>query len=189
MPRSLWLVLIGAVINTTGSSFLWPLNTIYIHDILGHSLTFAGLILMLNSGAGIIGNLFGGMLFDRVGGYRSIMIGLLVTTVSGIVLTFFHTTVPYAVSLVTIGFGSGMMVPSMFAMAGAVWPEGGRKPYNALYVAQNFGVAVGTLLGGLVASISFTMIFAVNGFMFVFLTVFAFFAYRNIGAKHVLTNG
>jgi MFS family permease len=188
MPKALWLLLIGMVINTTGSSFLWPLNTIYIHDILGHSLSFAGFILMLNSGAGIIGNLFGGVLFDRVGGYRSIIIGLIVTTVSGVILAFYHTTLPYSILMIALGFGSGMVFPSMFAMAGSVWPEGGRKPFNAIYVAQNLGVALGTFLGGMVASISFSLIFAVNGFLFICFTVFAFLTYKNLLPKNVIKN-
>lgn len=43
MPRALWLLIIGMAVNVTGSSFLWPLNTIYIHDHLGKSLSMAGL--------------------------------------------------------------------------------------------------------------------------------------------------
>ena len=43
MPRALWLLIIGMAVNVTGSSFLWPLNTIYIHDHLGKSLSVAGL--------------------------------------------------------------------------------------------------------------------------------------------------
>ena len=68
MPKALWLLVLGMAINVTGSSFLWPLNTIYIHDILGKSLSVAGLVLMLNAGASVIGNLTGGYLFDKIGG-------------------------------------------------------------------------------------------------------------------------
>nr|WGD57404.1 hypothetical protein P5626_15600 [Bacillus subtilis] len=50
MPRALKILVIGMFINVTGASFLWPLNTIYIHNHLGKSLTVAGLVLMLNSG-------------------------------------------------------------------------------------------------------------------------------------------
>jgi len=62
MPRALKLLVLGMIINVTGASFLWPLNTIYIHDHLGKSLTVAGFVLMLNSGASVIGNLIGGSL-------------------------------------------------------------------------------------------------------------------------------
>lgn len=60
MPRALKILVIGMFINVTGASFLWPLNTIYIHNHLGKSLTVAGLVLMLNSGASVAGNLCGG---------------------------------------------------------------------------------------------------------------------------------
>ena len=78
MPRALWLLVIGMAVNVTGSSFLWPMNAIYIHDHLGKSLTIAGLVLMLNSAASVVGNLFGGTLFDRIGGYKSILLGILI---------------------------------------------------------------------------------------------------------------
>jgi MFS family permease len=76
LPKSLWLLIIGMVLNVTGSSFLWPVNTIYIHEHLGKSLTVAGIVLMINSGAGVLGNLAGGLLFDRLGGYRAILAGV-----------------------------------------------------------------------------------------------------------------
>lgn len=69
MPRYVWILVIGATIQVTADSFLWPLNTIYMHNELGKSLAFAGLILMLNQGAAIIGNLVGGTLFDKISAY------------------------------------------------------------------------------------------------------------------------
>ncbi|HET7657570.1 MAG TPA: MFS transporter, partial [Bacillales bacterium] len=75
MPRSFWLLIVGMTVNVTGATFLWPLNTIYIHGELGKSLALAGLVLMFNAGAAIIGNLIGGSLFDRIGGYQTILAG------------------------------------------------------------------------------------------------------------------
>ncbi|HEY9576332.1 MAG TPA: MFS transporter, partial [Pseudobacillus sp.] len=75
MPKAVWLLVIGMVINVTGASFLWPLNTIYIHGELGKSLSVAGIVLMLNAGATVVGNLLGGAFFDRLGGYRTILLG------------------------------------------------------------------------------------------------------------------
>ena len=39
IPRSVWWLVIGMALNITGSSFLWPLNTIYMKEELGKSLT------------------------------------------------------------------------------------------------------------------------------------------------------
>lgn len=180
MPRSLWILVIGMAINVTGSSFLWPLNTIYIHDHLGKSLSVAGFVLMLNAGASVIGNLFGGMLFDKVGGYKAIMLGIVISLLSLLGLVFSHGWPAYPIFLTMSGFGVGIIFPAMFAMAGSVWPEGGRKPFNALYVSQNLGVAVGSALGGFVASFSFDYIFMANAFMYVLFLLIAFFGYRNI---------
>lgn len=180
MPRALWLLIIGMAVNVTGSSFLWPLNTIYIHDHLGKSLSVAGIVLMLNSGATVIGNLYGGVLFDKIGGYKSVLLGIGITVSALIGLTFWHGWPTYVVFLTIIGFGSGIIFPSMYAMAGSVWKEGGRKSFNAMYVAQNLGVAVGSALGGFVASYSFQLIFIANTLMFMVFLLIAVFGYRGI---------
>jgi MFS family permease len=180
MPRALWLLVIGMAVNVTGSSFLWPMNAIYIHDQLGKSLTIAGLVLMLNSAASVVGNLFGGTLFDRIGGYKSVLIGISITVIALFGLTFWHGWPWYVFFLVIVGFGSGIVFPAMYAMAGSVWKEGGRKAFNAIYVAQNLGVAIGSALGGLVAAYSFQLIFLVNAILYLLFLIIAFFGYKDI---------
>lgn len=183
MPRALWLLIAGMIINVTGSSFLWPLNTIYIHEHLGKSLSVAGLVLMVNSGASVIGNLFGGALFDKIGGFKSILTGIFITMAAVMGLVFNNEWPYYVLFLTIVGFGSGIVFPAMYAMAGSVWPEGGRRSFNAIYVAQNVGVAVGAALGGLVASYSFTYIFIANAGMYLIFLLIAIFGYRNINSE------
>jgi len=183
MPRSLWLLIIGMMVNVTGSSFLWPLNTIYLHDHLGKTLSMAGIVLMLNAGASVAGNLIGGFLFDKMGGYRSILLGILITLTSLGGMNLWHGWPHYVVFLTIVGFGSGIVFPSMYAMAGSVWPAGGRKAFNAVYVAQNIGVAVGASLGGLVASFSFNYIFLANFLMYIVFFLIALFGYKKISAQ------
>lgn len=180
MPRALWLLVIGMAVNATGSSFLWPLNTIYIHDHLGKSLTVAGFVLMLNSAATVVGNLIGGYLFDKIGGYKSIILGISITIIALFGLTIWNDWPQYIIFLVIVGFGSGIVFPSIFAMAGSVWKEGGRKAFNAIYVAQNVGVAIGSALGGIVASYSFLYIFLANALVYTVFLFIAFIGYRGI---------
>ncbi|ALC89619.1 multidrug MFS transporter [Bacillus sp. FJAT-18017] len=180
MPRSLWLLIIGMVVNVIGSSFLWPLNSIYIHDYLGKSLSTAGFVLMLNSAASVAGNLVGGTLFDRIGGYKSILLGIGISLMAVAGLTLWHDWPQYVIFLTIAGFGSGIIFPAMYAMSGSVWPDGGRRAFNAIYVAQNLGVAVGSALGGIVAGISFELIFLANLIMYVVFFVIAVFGYKGI---------
>jgi MFS family permease len=180
MPRALWLLIVGMAVNVTGSSFLWPLNSIYIHEHLGKSLSVAGVVLMLNSGASVIGNLYGGRLFDKLGGYKSVLLGICITFLALIGLSIRHDWPEYIIFLTIIGFGAGIVFPSMYAMAGSVWKEGGRKAFNAMYVAQNLGVAVGAALGGIVADYSFQLIFLANTFMYLIFLLIAVFGYKGI---------
>lgn len=173
MPKSVWWLVIGMALNITGSSFLWPLNTIYMNEQLDKSLTMAGFVLMINSFGMVIGNLLGGNLFDKLGGYPTIMIGTVICLISTTLLNFFHGWPWYAVWLVALGFGGGMIIPANYALAGAAWPQGGRQTFNAIYLAQNLGVAIGAASGGFVAELSFNYIFIANLLMYVAFAVVA----------------
>lgn len=162
MPRALWWLLVGMALNVTGASFLWPLNTIYLHEQLGQPLAVAGVVLMLNAGGSVIGSLAGGFLFDRIGGFRVLLVGAVLTMTALAGLSVWHDWPHYAMFLAFVGIGSGVVFPAASAYAGVIWPEGGRRAFNALYVAQNIGVAVGSALGGLVASYSFSLVFFAN---------------------------
>ncbi|KIX90119.1 multidrug MFS transporter [Staphylococcus microti] len=178
MPRAIWWLVIGMAINITGASFLWPLNTIYMTNELGKSLSVAGLVLMINSIGMIAGNLLGGTMFDRLGGYRTIMIGTIFSLIATCLLNFFHGWPWYAIWLIMLGFGGGMIIPAIYAMAGALWPQGGRKTFNAIYLAQNIGVALGAALGGIVADFSFNYIFLANLLMYVAFFIIAIWQFN-----------
>ncbi|MBP2078879.1 MDR family MFS transporter [Oceanobacillus polygoni] len=180
MPRYIWLLVIATTINVTGGSFLWPLNTIYMHNELGKSLAFAGFILMFNQGASIVGNLLGGALYDKYSAYKSILAGTFVAMIASVILAFNHGIVAYSILLIIIGFGNGMTWPIMFAMAGSLWPDGGRRAFNAVYVAQNLGVALGASLGGYVASYSFDYIFIANALVFILFFLIVLFTFKGM---------
>lgn len=178
MPKSVWLLVIGMLINVTGNSLLWPLNTIYMNEYLGKSLSVAGLVLMGNSAAGIVGNLLGGWMFDKIGGYKAIMLGISITLVALIGLNFWHGWPHYIYFMILIGLGGGIVFPSMYALVGTAWPEGGRKGFNAIYLAANVGVALGPAAAGIIASYSFDYLFTANMLMYVAFFFLALVAYK-----------
>ncbi|MFB4210583.1 MDR family MFS transporter [Shouchella sp. JSM 1781072] len=179
MPKSIWILIIATAINITGASFLWPLNAVIMTQILGQTLTASGFVLMINAGAGVVGSLIGGRLFDKLGAYRTILIGATTSASAAILLAFFFETyVLYGLFLACMGFGSGMMAPSMYALAGSLWPEGGRRPFNAIYVAQNVGVSLGTALIGVVTLVRLTDVFIANAGVHVFMLGFIAFFFR-----------
>lgn len=174
MPKIVWWLVIGMAINVTGSSFLWPMHTIYMNEFLDQTLTTAGIILMLNALTGVVGSLFGGWLFDRIGSKKTLRYAVTFVLVCLIGLVLNHAWPIYAILLILIGFGYGVIVPVIYALAGVVWPAGGRKTFNAIYLAQNLGVSIGTAAAGFVAQISFDYIFYANLILFVIFVFIAF---------------
>lgn len=156
-----------------------------MHEELGKSLSIAGIVLMINSAATVIGNLVGGVLFDKLGGYRSILLGIVISLSSLIIMVFKHGWPEYIVLLTILGFGSGIVFPSMYALAGSVWKEGGRKAFNAMYVATNLGVALGAAMAGYIASFSFNYIFIANCLMYILFFLIAITSYRKMEVKSV----
>nr|WGD74407.1 MFS transporter [Bacillus subtilis] len=83
--------------------------------------------------------------------------------------------------LTIVGFGSGVVFP----VPATQWQdrygtEGGRKAFNAIYVSQNAGVAVGSALGGVVASFSFSYVFLANAALYLVFFFIVYFGFRNI---------
>lgn len=161
-PGSIRLMAIAAVISSTGMACIWPLVTIYIHDHLGKPLTVAGFLLMLNQGAFLVGSVIGGMMFDRWGKLRTLVIASSGIIGISVALGLTQDFTMYTILLLLNGLFYGMLSPVINALAVVLWPQGGRKGLNMIYVAQNAGVAAGAALGGLLASVSFAWTFFGN---------------------------
>lgn len=175
LPKAVWILVLAMAINTTGSSFLWPFNTLYIHEYLGESMTKAGMALFVNSALAIVGNYLGGKAFDRLGGKKTLVISVIGLVLSSVGLLLFHQTyVGYVAMLGLIGFVGGMVFPTIYAMTGVIWPEGGRRAFNAIYVAQNVGVALGTAVSGQIAAFSIQYIFIANLVLYIAFAIILF---------------
>lgn len=179
-PKILWLLAAGCFLNIAGLSFLWPLNSIYIHEHLGRPLAVAGLVLLLHSAGASIGQLTGGYLFDRFGARPVLLTGLFCSAALISIPGFVEIWPVYVTVMILFGFTASLVSPAIFALAAKAWPEGGRRAFNFLYVSNNLGVAAGSAIGGIVAAHSFNLAFlSAAGTMIVFLGfVFVFIRYE-----------
>jgi len=178
-PKMIWFLAFACFLNIGGLSFLWPINSIYIHEELGKPMTVASIVLMFHSAGAAVGSLLGGTLFDRIGGRPVLLIGL---SMSAIVLTLigvFDSWALYVTVMILFGFSALLTIPTLNALGAKVWPEGGRRAFNFLYVANNLGVAAGTAAGGLVAQYSFQAAFLAAAATMLLLLIFAFFFIRD----------
>ena len=178
-PRSLWSLGALAFINLMGLSFIWPITTIYIHEVLGRPVTVAGIVLMFFSAASFLGQLTGGTLFDRIGGRPVILLGLLLSAGAIAIPGLFQSWPLYVAAMVWFGFAQSLVFPALNALAAATWPKGGRRTFNFIYVAHNAGVAVGTAFGGILADYSFRLVFLGAAFLCLASAVLATALIRN----------
>lgn len=162
VPDPIKILAMGVFINSVGTALVWPLTTIYVNQVLGKSLTLAGFISLLQSGANLIGQLVGGHLFDRWGGKPVLLGGLLASAAIVTTIGIYQSWPVYATAVVLLGFSMAFFWGPINAYIAELWPDGGRRAFNFLYVVRNLGMASGASLGGLVAGISFRLVFFIN---------------------------
>lgn len=154
-----WL-LVGVLITNTAMSFIWPLNTIYLHETLHKSLVIASLVLFFNQFATMLGSLIGGKLFDQWQPYYAILlgIGLNIFALGGLI--FLHTWPFYAILLILSGFANGISATCENSLATRVKNRRSSYVFNLLYFAANFGLVFGTLTVGYILPLGIGYVFA-----------------------------
>jgi MFS family permease len=172
LPRPVWLLQVGGLTNAFGNGIVLPFLIIYLHNVRGISLGLAGLAAAVNSAAAFVSGFLAGSLSDRIGP-RRVLMAALVTMAVGI--SFFplirNVWEAYALSLL-VGAGSGSFWPSQSSMLTGLTPAASRHSAFALQrVTMNLGVALGGLVGGLIARVahpsSFTVLFLLDAVTFI----------------------
>jgi len=172
IPRVVIVLIIGGFIQSVGNSLMWPLNSLFMHTVLGRTLTEAGTLLAIQSAVSLLGQFVSGFLADRFGPKRIMIIGLVGAVLSVGTIGIFPVWRVYVPAFILFGLAQAFVFVPLYALIHAVWPEGGRRGFNFLYVSNNAGVAVGTALGGMIAQISFRLIFSLNAVAFlIYLTL------------------
>src|SRR4029077_14553356 len=67
LPRDVWLLQCGGVVNSFGNGIVLPFLVIYRHDVRGFGLGTAGLIVAVSSAAQLTAGVAMGPIIDRIG--------------------------------------------------------------------------------------------------------------------------
>ena len=158
MPRLVWVLFAGTLINRFGS-FVFVFLTFYLTS-QGYSAAQAGFAVGMY-GAGAIGaSLAGGWMADHLGRRNSIVLSMVL---SAIVMAVFSQATGYALLVVlslVAGFCSEMYRPAASALIADVTTPAQRVTAYAVYrLAINLGFAIGPAVGGFVAHKSFIYLF------------------------------
>ncbi len=163
LPRSYWALWVGLLVNRVGS-FVVPFLSLYLTRERGISVAEAGGLVSL-WGLGAIGaGPVSGVVSDRLGRRAALFVSLLGGAVLTMALGFVSSPALLGPLVFGVGFIGEIYRPASHAViADVVPPEDRVRAFGLLYWAVNLGVAIGLALAGLMASVSYVLLFVGDG--------------------------
>lgn len=162
-PSQFWIVVFATFIDRLGGAMLWPFFTLYITRKFGIGMTQAGFLLLVFSVTGMVGSTIGGALTDRFGRKVMILFSLVMSATSAILMGVIDSLMLFVMATVIVGLLADTGGPAREALIADLLPEEKRADgFGILRVAFNLSVAIGPLIGGLLASRNYLLIFIVD---------------------------
>jgi predicted MFS family arabinose efflux permease len=171
LPRQVWLVQAGGVVNSLGNGIVFPFIVIYLHNVRGISFAAAGLALSAGAVAALAAGFGAGAIVDRFGGRNTLLLGLLLQATSFALFPLVRA-VWHAFALLALeGAGTACFWPGQSTLLSRLTPtERTHSAFALQRIAMNLGLGMGGVVGGLIASTrhpgSFTTLFLLDAATF-----------------------
>lgn len=154
LPREGRLLLSVVAFEFIGTGLVIPFWVVYLHEIRGFSLDVVGILLAVMSAAGIASTMPGGLLIDRVGARRTMILVLGLNMAGQTTIAFAEGLPVTTLGIMLIGAGYGLGWPASQALIASVVPSAIRVRYFGVnFTLLNLGVGIGGVIGGFVADV------------------------------------
>lgn len=171
-PPQFWLLFWTTLLFRASFAMMWPFTTIYVRQKLDISVSVATLLLSVQAVASLLSVMAVGSLMDQFGRKGAMILGVFAEAFVLIGMAF-STQFPVWVVLMAMhgalypifGVGVNTMVTDI------VQPEQRASAYALNRMVSNAGIAIGPMIGGLLAQVSFQLIFLSIAVIFVVLAV------------------
>jgi MFS family permease len=171
LPRGVYVLQAGLLLNAFGNGAANPFLLLYLHDVRDIPLAVAGLASGVAACSALAASLASGTLADRIGGRFTIMAGLALSA-TGFALYPLVREGWQAVGLaVLLGSGTGTWLTGQSSLLARL-VDSPRRPlaFAQQRVAANVGLGLGGAVGGLIVTTSspqtFTVLFLLNAATF-----------------------
>lgn len=159
-PRQFWLLFWGLLISTVGASMIWPFLMIYVSERLDLPLASVAGLMTVNSLMGLVFSFRAGPIIDRLGRKWVMVVSLAINGLVYIWMSRADSLLAFAILMGLSGaFNPLYRVGADAMMADLVPPERRVDAYSLLRMSSNVGVAAGPALGGVLASLSYSIAF------------------------------
>lgn len=164
IPRRVWLLATVLLINRSGAMVI-PFLTIYLTSKLGFSLEQAGLIVTVYGSGAIAGAWLGGKLSDTIGFAPVQFWSLVMNGLLFMLLGQMHTFPQVIATIFITGVFAESFRPANSAAVVHYSDVTTRmRSYSLLRLASNLGFSIGPAIGGLLATVSYNLLFWTDGF-------------------------
>lgn len=165
ISMTIWLFATITLINRCGSMVLIFLP-LYLTQKLNFSVIFTGQILSLYGLGEIAGSYLGGILSDRIGYLRVQTASLFIVGTLYLFLQALHSGIIFMSMLFLLGLLTASIRPAVSAnIANFSTSKTMARAYALNYQAMNLGFCLGSLLGGLLITASYSWLFIIDGLM------------------------
>ena len=171
LPRDVWLLQVGGVLNSFGNGIVFPFLAIYFRDVRGLGIEVAGIAIAISAAMQLLAVLALGPLIDRLGARATLGAGLVLQAAGFGLLPLVSEPWHAYVLMAVEGVGSAAFWPSQSTLISRLTPPARRHAAFAQQrVTMNLGVGLGGLTGGLIANVdsptSFTVLFVLDALTF-----------------------
>jgi len=163
-PKEMWIIFAGDVITSLGMSMVFIFLSVYFNVVLGISMAIIGMMWMVTNISSFFSQLVGGALADHFGRKRLMEISLLLRGLIWVGIAFIDNTLLLASMIVVTGMLASLFWPASSAMVtDIIAPERRVEAFGLWRIGGNLGWGLGAMIGGILASISFKLVFIVGG--------------------------
>src|SRR3954469_10713271 len=163
LPAPVWIVFATTLVNRAGTMVL-PFMVLYVSRELGVRAALAGLALTVYGLGGMISGPIAGRLCDRLGAF-AVLRGSLIF--SGAILLVFPLAGRFetflAITLVWSLVAESVRPATLAALTVYVRPEQRKAAVAVNRLGINIGMSIGPAAGGFLATVSFPLLFLVDG--------------------------
>ncbi|HWQ84728.1 MAG TPA: MFS transporter [Anaerolineales bacterium] len=184
-PFQFWMIFLGLLISTIGSSMIWPFLMVYVSEKLDLPLSSVTILITLNSVMGLIFSLLAGPVIDKVGRKWIMAISLLVNGLAYIIQSQANSLPVFAIAMALSGaFNPLYRVGADAMMADLIPGERRADAYSLLRTSNNLGVAMGPAIGGMLVASSYSIAFYIAATGMILYSLLVTFRFRETLPSH-----
>lgn len=178
-PRQFWVLVGATFIDRLGGAMLFPFFTLYMTRKFGINMTQVGVFFGLFAISSVVGSMIGGAMTDRFGRKGMLLFGLTMSALSAVLMGVTNQLEIFLVVVIVVGMLADAGGPAQQAMVADLLPEEKRaEGFGILRVVFNLAVVIGPLIGGLLASRSYLLLFISDAITSMITATVVFFAIK-----------